>query len=114
MDTALTSMSNAIEGFEVRHPVRRNEQIHNNLEKAQQVISVLQAALDLEVNGELPSQMYALYDFMLVELNRANMSKSVEPIVAVRGMLKDLRDAWSEMLVQQMTGQGEGGSVLQA
>lgn len=109
MDAALTSISNAIEGFNVAHPVRRNEQIHNNLEKAQQVISVLQAALDLEVAGGFPQQMYSLYDFMLGELNRANMGKLVEPVQTVLGMLKDLREAWAEMLLQQMNGGSDSG-----
>lgn len=104
MDSALTSLNNAVEGFSLIHPVRRIEQVHNNLDKAQQVISVLQAALDLEVAGGFPQQMYALYDFMLAELMKANSLKLVEPVRVVLGLLKDLRDAWSEMLLQQMSG----------
>jgi len=104
MDNALVSMTNALDGFELDHPVLRNEQIHNNLDKAQQVVSVLQAALDLGVEGGFPQQMFALYDFMLEELGRANSRKIPEPIISVKGMLQDIRDAWSEMLVQQMAG----------
>jgi flagellar protein FliS len=114
MDAALTAINNAVEGFEIRHPVRRNELIHNNLEKAQQVISVLQAALDMEVEGEFPRQMNALYEFMLNELSQANLSKAPEPAVVVRGLLHELRDAWSEMLTQQMSGSEGSRTVLQA
>ncbi len=104
MESALTSLHNAVEGFELSHPVRRIEQVHNHLDKAQQIISVLQAALDLEVAGGFPQQMFALYDFMLAELVKANSLKVVEPVHVVLGLLKDLRDAWSEMLLQQIAG----------
>jgi len=102
MDAALCSIDNSLEGFSFVHPVQRNEQIHNNLAKAEQVIAVLQAALDLEVEGEFPQQMYSLYDFMIAELVRANSQKSEDPIRVVRGLLQDIRDAWSDMLLQEM------------
>lgn len=102
MDAALVSIAAAIEGFALEQPVQRNEQIHNNLAKALQVVAVLQAALDLEVEGEFPGQMYALYDFMIRELERGNSYKVEEPIGVVRGLLQEIRDAWSEMLLQEM------------
>ena len=101
MDSALGAMAIALEGFQATHPVTRNEQIHNNLSKAQQTIAVLQAAIDLEVEGEFPSQMYSLYGFMLHELGKGNYQKVEAPIICVKGMLQDIRDAWAEMLLAQ-------------
>ncbi len=102
MDATLVSIASALEGFDLDHPVQRNEQIHNNLAKAQQIIAVLQAALDLDVEGEFPSRMYSLYDFMIQELQRGNSRKLDEPVKVVRGLLQEIRDAWSEMLLQEM------------
>jgi len=101
MDSALVAMENALEGFKEIHPVVRNEQIHNNLAKAQQTIAVLQAAIDLEVEGDFSQQMYSLYGFMLNELSKGNYQKLEEPVVCVKGMLTDIRDAWAEMLLNQ-------------
>lgn len=102
MDSALGAIALALDGFREEHPVRRNEQIHNNLAKAQQIVAVLQAALDLEVEGDFPRQMYSLYGFMLDHLSQANARKVEDPITVVHGMLKDIREAWAEMLQQQM------------
>lgn len=102
MDGVLSSLANALEGFDFEHPVKRNEQIHNNLIKGNQIVAVLQAALDLEVEGDFPGQMYALYDFMMAELTKANTQKSSEPIKVVKGLMQDIRDAWAEMLLKEM------------
>lgn len=104
MDAALVAMSNGLEGFAEVSPVPRNECIHNNLTKAYQIVAVLQAALDMEVEGEFAGQMYALYDFMMAELLRANANKIEEPVKVVLGLLQDIRDAWAEMLRQEMAG----------
>jgi flagellar protein FliS len=101
-DSALGSISLALEGFELSRPVERNEKIHNGLTKAIQVLSVLQAALDLSVEGEFPSRMYALYDFMISELQKSNSRKASESVLVVRGMLQEIRDAWSEMLINEL------------
>ena len=101
-DSALGSISLALEGFRLSRPVERNERIHNGLTKANQVLSVLQAALDLDVEGEFPPRMYALYDFMISELQRSNSRKSEDSVIVVRGMLQEIRDAWAEMLLNEL------------
>jgi flagellar protein FliS len=101
-DSVLVGLDTAREGFGVENLARRNEAVHNSLMKVQQVVAVLQAALDLGVEGDLPRQMYALYDFILAEVQKANVQKAWEPLEPVRGMVQDLRDAWAEMLNQNM------------
>ncbi len=44
--------------------------------------------------------MYALYDYMVSQLNQANLQKEVRPIQIVEEMLGEIRDAWAKMLGQ--------------
>ncbi len=94
-------MSRAEHGFGMDSLARRNEEIHNNIVKAQSILRELQASLDLEIQGEFPRQMYALYDFMIAQLLAANVRKEVEPLRVIYPMLTDLREAWDEMLRKQ-------------
>jgi flagellar protein FliS len=100
-DGALRFVSRAEHGFGMDSLARRNEEIHNNIVKAQSILRELQASLDLEIQGEFPRQMYALYDFMIAQLLAANVRKEVEPLRVIYPMLTDLREAWDEMLRKQ-------------
>lgn len=97
-DGALRFISRAEHGFAIESLGRRNEEVHNNIVKAQAVLRELQASLDMEVEGDFPRQMYALYDFMIAQLMDSNVRKEVEPLRSVYPMLLDLRNAWEEML----------------
>jgi flagellar protein FliS len=99
-DGALRFLSTALHGFAVEAIGARNEQIHNNLLKTQNILRELQASLDLENGGDFAKTMYALYDFMLAELQKANLSKVSEPIVTVERLLREIRDSWAQMLDQ--------------
>ncbi len=97
-DGAIRFVTRAEHGFAIEPLTRRNEEIHNNIVKAQSILRELQAALDLEVEGDFPRQMYALYDFMISQLLAANIRKEVEPLRTIYPLLLDLRGAWDEML----------------
>lgn len=99
-DGALRFISTALHGFEVEGIAARNEQIHNNLIKTQNVLLELQASLDLKQGGEFAQTMYALYDFMLAELRKGNLEKTPEPITTVERLLREIRDSWAQMLDQ--------------
>ncbi len=99
-DGALRFLSTAQHGFELEGIAARNEQIHNNLIKTQNILRELQASLDLTNGGEFARTMYALYDFMLTELQKANLGKVAEPIAAVERLLREIRDSWAQMLEQ--------------
>ena len=47
--------------------------------------------------------MYALYDFMIGQLQTANLTKEAPPIQTVERLLGELRDAWSQMLEQSQS-----------
>lgn len=103
-DGALRFMTAARRGFGIEHLGQRNEQIHNNLIKAQSVLRELQGSLDMRAGGEFSERMWALYDYMLDQLRAANMKKEDAPIGVAENLLGQIRDAWSQML-QQSTAQ---------
>lgn len=97
-DGALKFMSLAEQGMESSDPRVRNESMNNNLIKAQNILAELQSSLDMKVPGDFAKTMFGLYDFMIRQLQEANIKKTVGPIKTVQRMLKDIRDAWEEML----------------
>ncbi len=98
-DGALKFIGLAKEGFNLpdSNP-RRFELINVNLQKAQNIIVELQGNLNREAGGELATTLDRLYDYYARRLFEANMQKRIEPIVEVERFIKELRDAWSEML----------------
>ncbi len=98
-DGALRSLTIAIEAFG-RPPedIRRFEVINTQLLKAQAIISELQDALDHQAGGEFSTTMHRLYDYYNRRLVNANMQKKVEPVMEVEKLLREVRNAWAEML----------------
>jgi flagellar secretion chaperone FliS len=102
-DGALRFMGIALEGFNDGEIVRRNQTIHNNLVKTQNILLQLQGTLDMQAGGEFSSRMHALYEFMQGQLKEANLRKEAEPIRTVERLLGGIRDAWAKMLQQSAT-----------
>ncbi|OHE71239.1 MAG: flagellar export chaperone FliS [Verrucomicrobia bacterium GWC2_42_7] len=100
-DGALRFMQVARTGFNEPNPVARNEIINNNITKTQNIITELQISLDPTMDTDFTRTMRGLYDFMLKELQKANLKKTIGPIDNVYKMLNEIRDAWAEMLTKQ-------------
>ena len=98
----------AVKSFEETDLTKKNEGINNNLIKAQNIVTELQSSLDMSVPGELPGTLYRLYDYVLHQLQQANLQKKPEPIAEANKVIAELREAWAEMLIQNPT---EGGST---
>jgi flagellar protein FliS len=98
----------AVNSFEESDLTKKNEGINNNLIKAQNIVTELQSSLDMSVPGELPGTLYRLYDYVLHQLQQANLQKKPEPIAEADKVIAELREAWAEMLIQNPT---EGGST---
>ena len=96
-------------GFQEENFARRNEQIHNNILRTQAIITELQATLNIEKGGEFSENLYRLYDFMQDHLNQANREKNVNKIKTVFTFMQDIRDAWSQMLLQTSAEQAKVG-----
>lgn len=101
-------------GFNEENFARQNEQVHNNIQRAQAIITELQATLNMEKGGEFSENLYRLYDFMQDHLNQANREKSKEKIKTVAAFMQDIRDAWAQMLLQSAADQAPlaGSSAL--
>ncbi|MDD5348988.1 MAG: flagellar export chaperone FliS [Chthoniobacteraceae bacterium] len=97
-DGALRFMAAAENGFGQEDLRKRNETIHNNIGRAQDILRELQCSLDMSVPGDFSPRMYALYDFMVNQLHEANMKKELAPIATVSRLLGEIRDAWAQML----------------
>lgn len=101
-DGALKAMALAREGFDrPADDPRRIETINQQLLKAQAILSELQGGLNMEVGGEFSRTMHRLYDYHTRRLFEANLRKQVEPVIEVERLVRDLRDAWAQMLAQQ-------------
>jgi flagellar protein FliS len=80
---------------------RRIEIINRQLLKAQAIIAELQGGLNFEAGGEFALTLQRLYDYHNRRLVEANLRKQVEPVIEVERLVRDLRDAWAEMLAKQ-------------
>ena len=111
-DGALRFMDAAKKGFEEEDFTKRNEDVNNNLIRAQNIVMELQGSLDMSVKGDLPGTLYRLYDFVIYQLQQANLKKDSEPIDHAYKTISELREAWEEMLTQNQDGlSGEPGSI---
>lgn len=97
-DGVLQGLNRAEYGFTLQNMVKRNEEVHNGLMRAHEILRELQQSLDLEVETEFGERMYALYGFMLDRIFEANVKKDPEGLPPVKEMLLDIRGAWDEML----------------
>lgn len=103
-DGALKALAQAMESFaEPLENPKRIELINTHLLKAQAIISELQSGLNLDVGGEFARTMHRLYDYHNRRLFEANLRKQVEPVVEVERLVRELREAWAQMLAQQDT-----------
>lgn len=107
-DGVLKSLALAQEAFkQPESSPRRIELINQHLLKAQDIIVELQSGLNMEVGGEFAKTMHRLYDYHIRRLLEANLRKQVEPVIEVERLVRELRDAWAEMLAQRDTGAGD-------
>ena len=111
-DGALRFMAAATRAFDEDDFTKRNEDINNNLIRAQNIVTELQSSLDMSVPGDLPGTLYRLYDYVLHQLQQANLKKIVGPIGEGEKTINELREAWAEMLTQNPEHDvGEAGSL---
>jgi flagellar protein FliS len=104
-DGALKALGLAQQAFQEPSPEpRRIENINRHLLKAQAIVSELQSGLNMEAGGEFAQTMSRLYDYHNRRLFEANLRKEIAPIIEVERLLRELRDAWAEMLNQHQNG----------
>ena len=68
----------------------------NMISKSIAVINGLKDCLDL-TQGELPSNLHDLYEYMVEKLFKANLTADVEAIEEVQSLLKTVRESWAQI-----------------
>jgi flagellar secretion chaperone FliS len=104
-DGALRFLEVAMTGFEKEDPAESNLTIHNNVQRAQEIVRELDCSLNLADGGEVAANLRRLYHYFDHRLYESNLRKQPEGIREVIGRLTVLRNAWSQMLANQ---RGEG------
>jgi flagellar protein FliS len=85
-------VSSAVEAIEARNVPTA----HNNLIRAQAVITELLETLDLTRGGELARNLMQIYEYMSHRLVEANLRKDVAPAREVERLLRELLPAWEQ------------------
>ena len=97
-DGALRFLERALEGFRCADPTELTLTVHNNLQRARDIIRELNCCLNLESGGDLAETLRRLYDYFEHRIHTSNIRKKREGIEEVIGHLSVLRDAWAAML----------------
>ena len=81
---------------------------HAHLIKAQKILAELLSSLNLKEGGDVALNLQRVYSFMLQQLVEANLYDKPKPIDDVLAMLRELREGWAEVAVQDLAA-GRGG-----
>lgn len=68
---------------------------NHSLQKAQKIVMELMACLDMDKGGEVATNLFGLYAYILNELVAANCEDKPEPIDRCIGILSQLRESWA-------------------
>lgn len=77
----------------------KNETVHNNLIRAQEIIAELRASLDMK-QGEVAKNLDRLYEYFQHLLITANIKKSPGHIDECIELMGGMRDTWQEAFRQ--------------
>ena len=101
-DGALKAMETARAAFALKEEdPRQIKVINDQILKAQTIIIELQSGLNLEAGGEFARTLDRLYDYHNRRLLEANLRKDLAVLEEVERLVRNLRDAWAEMLTKQ-------------
>ena len=101
-DGALRSLERSLPGFTCEDPAEANMTVHNNLQRAQDIIRELNGALNMDQGGNFALTMRRLYDYFDRRIRESNIRKEPSGVREVMHHLTVLRDAWATMLQNQM------------
>jgi len=98
---AIRSLERSLPGFTNTDPGEANMIIHNNLQRAQEIIRELNGSLNMEQGGEFAANMRRLYDYLERRIWESNLKKNSAGVGETIRHLTVLRDAWATMLANQ-------------
>lgn len=98
---ALRALERALRGFTCDDPAEANSLIHNNVQRAQEIIRELNLSLNMEQGGDFASTLRRLYDYFDRRLWESDVQKKADGVEEVIRHVTVLRDAWATMLNNQ-------------
>ena len=99
-DECIRTLEKAEAAFAEDGPSRIPE-VGKHLLHAQDIICELAVSLDMENGGEIAENLHRLYDFAISHISTANVKQKVQPVRDVMGMMKELREAWQQIMKDQ-------------
>jgi len=74
---------------------RKDIEVKNKtLNKVIGLIGELQDSLDMEKGGELSSNLYDLYAYMISQVSKSNMKNITEPLTEVSSLITEIKSGW--------------------
>ena len=67
------------------------------IQKALKIIDYLQSSLDMQKGGEVARNLNDLYEYMLVQIVKANLKNDGNKINEIIRILEPVRDAWADI-----------------
>ena len=92
-------------------PAKDIEAINNHIIKAQEIITELMAALDMDIGGEIAANLLSIYSYFNQQLLTANLKKDYKPLLDVSSMMQELYDVWKQIIESQPVPQSSEVSV---
>jgi len=99
-DGALRFLGRGLNGFACDDPAEANMTIHNNFQRALDIVRELNRAVNREQGGECAETFRQLYDYFERRIVESNVRKRPEGAKEVIKHLTVLRDAWATMLAR--------------
>lgn len=81
---------------------RSYDVVNTNIIKAQDIITELMLALNMDEGGEIAGNLFNLYAYMKKRLLEGNIAKDPAVLEEVIGLLDQLRTAWEEVAAQEV------------
>lgn len=97
-DGAIRFLEKGLAGFQCEDPAEANMTVHNNLQRAVEILRELNVSLNMEQGGEFAMTLRRLYDYFDRRIWESNVQKRPEGVKEVIRHLTVLRDAWASML----------------
>ncbi len=112
-DEAIKQLNIAVDLIEKKS--KQLDQVNNAISKARDIVTELMVSLDMEQGGEFANQMFSLYQWFNERLMEGNLKKSSEPVLQVRDMMSEIREAWNQIAgktsVERRDDQGGGVNI---
>ena len=100
-DEAVKQLKTAIELLQQNQGDKKDpgkiEQIGKSIMKTEEIITELMVSLDFEQGGEISKNLFSLYTWFNRELMEANITQDTARMIAVKNMISELRNTWSEI-----------------